>query len=78
MPWSAQRSGWSARPLTLTVLLFGLWLVGMGEAALVKRFDFSCDSSGATHPDSEAPSFSAVLSEVVPGTAYTVPGTGKY
>ena len=35
MPWSAQRSGWSARPITLAVLLFGLWLFGMGEAALV-------------------------------------------
>jgi uncharacterized membrane protein YczE len=35
MPWSARRSGWSARPITLAVLLFGLWLFGMGEAALV-------------------------------------------
>jgi uncharacterized protein len=35
MPWSAQRSGWSARPVTLAVLLFGLWLFGIGEAALV-------------------------------------------
>ena len=35
MPWSAPRSGWSARPITLAVLLLGLWLFGMGEAALV-------------------------------------------
>ncbi len=35
MPWSAHRSGWSARPFTLAVLLFGLWLFGIGEAALV-------------------------------------------
>jgi len=35
MPWSAKRSGWSARPITLAVLLFGLWLFGVGEAALV-------------------------------------------
>ena len=35
MPWSARRSGWSARPITLAVLLGGLWLFGMGEAALV-------------------------------------------
>jgi uncharacterized protein len=35
MPWSAQRSGWSARPITLAVLLLGLWLFGIGEAALV-------------------------------------------
>jgi uncharacterized protein len=35
MPWSAQRSGWSARPVTLAVLLLGLWLFGIGEAALV-------------------------------------------
>jgi uncharacterized protein len=35
MPWSAQRSGWTARPLTLAVLLLGLWLFGIGEAALV-------------------------------------------
>jgi uncharacterized protein len=35
MPWSARRAGWSARPLTLAVLLFGLWLFGVGEAALV-------------------------------------------
>jgi len=35
MPWSAQRSGWSARPVTLAVLLGGLWLFGIGEAALV-------------------------------------------
>ena len=35
MPWSAQRSGWSARPVTLAVLLVGLWLFGVGEAALV-------------------------------------------
>jgi len=35
MPWSAQRSGWSARPITLAVLFGGLWLFGIGEAALV-------------------------------------------
>lgn len=35
MPWSAHRPGWSARPVTLAVLLFGLWLFGTGEAALV-------------------------------------------
>src|SRR5262245_56252256 len=35
MPWSARRSGWSARPITLAVLLGGLWLFGVGEAALV-------------------------------------------
>jgi uncharacterized membrane protein YczE len=35
MPWSAQRSGWSARPVTLAVLLGGLWLFGVGEAALI-------------------------------------------
>jgi uncharacterized membrane protein YczE len=35
MPWSAQRSGWSARPLTLAVLLAGLWLYGIGEAAII-------------------------------------------
>lgn len=35
MPWSAARSGWSARPLTLAALFFGLWLFGVGEAALV-------------------------------------------
>jgi uncharacterized membrane protein YczE len=35
MPWSAPRSGWSARPITLAALLFGLWLFGVGEAALV-------------------------------------------
>ena len=35
MPWSAERPGWSGRPVTLAVLLFGLWLFGVGEAALV-------------------------------------------
>jgi uncharacterized protein len=35
MPWSAQRPGWSPRPVTLAALLFGLWLFGVGEAALV-------------------------------------------
>ena len=35
MPWSAARSGWSARPITLAVLFFGLWLFGVGEAALI-------------------------------------------
>jgi len=35
MPWSAQGSAWSARPMTLAILLFGLWLFGVGEAALV-------------------------------------------
>jgi uncharacterized protein len=36
MPWSATRSGW-ARPrlLTLTVLIIGLWLFGVGEAGLI-------------------------------------------
>jgi uncharacterized protein len=36
MPWSAERSGWSRpRLLTLAVLIAGLWLFGVGEAALV-------------------------------------------
>jgi uncharacterized membrane protein YczE len=35
MPWSAQGSTWSARPLTLLVLLAGLWLFGIGEAGLI-------------------------------------------
>ena len=35
MPWSADRPGWTARPVTLAVLLGGLWLFGVGEAALV-------------------------------------------
>jgi len=35
MPWSAPRPGWSARPVTLAVLLGGLWLFGVGEAALI-------------------------------------------
>lgn len=35
MPWSAQRAGWSARPVTLAVLLLGLWLFGVGEAGLI-------------------------------------------
>lgn len=35
MRWSAQRSGWSTRPITLAVLFFGLWLFGVGEAGLI-------------------------------------------
>jgi uncharacterized membrane protein YczE len=36
MPWSAQGPAWSKpRPLTLVVLLFGLWLFGVGEAGLI-------------------------------------------
>jgi len=36
MPWSAQRAGWSwPRPVTLAVLLSGLWLFGIGEAGLI-------------------------------------------
>jgi uncharacterized membrane protein YczE len=36
MPWSAEGSPWSRpRPLTLVVLLLGLWLFGIGEAALI-------------------------------------------
>jgi uncharacterized membrane protein YczE len=35
MPWSAQGSTWSARPLTLLVLLCGLWVFGVGEAGLI-------------------------------------------
>lgn len=35
MPWSAQESRWSARPLTLVALLFGVWVFGIGEAGLI-------------------------------------------
>ena len=35
MPWSATGSSWRPRPLTLGVLLLGLWLFGVGEAALI-------------------------------------------
>jgi len=35
MPWSATGSSWRPRPLTLVVLLVGLWLFGVGEAALI-------------------------------------------
>ena len=35
MPWSAQRAGWSARPITLAALFAGLWLFGVGEAGLI-------------------------------------------
>lgn len=35
MPWSATGSRWRARPLTLVVLVIGLWLFGTGEAVLV-------------------------------------------
>jgi len=36
MPWSAQGPPWSwPRPRALAVLLLGLWLFGIGEAALV-------------------------------------------
>src|SRR4051812_50192233 len=36
MPWSARESGWSRpRVLTLAVLVFGLWLFGVGEAGLI-------------------------------------------
>jgi uncharacterized membrane protein YczE len=36
MPWSASGSQWrNPRPLSLAVLVFGLWLFGAGEAALV-------------------------------------------
>ena len=34
-PWSAGESNWIAKPLTYAVLVFGLWLFGAGEAALV-------------------------------------------
>jgi uncharacterized membrane protein YczE len=35
MPWSATGSSWRPRPRTLGVLLVGLWLFGVGEAALI-------------------------------------------
>src|SRR3954463_15796847 len=36
MPWSAQGGTWSwPRPPALVVLLAGLWLFGIGEAALI-------------------------------------------
>ena len=36
MPWSAQGPRWfTPRPLTLVVLVFGLWLFGVGEAGLI-------------------------------------------
>src|SRR5215210_1413673 len=36
MPWSAHGRTWSSpRPLALVVLLAGLWLFGIGEAALI-------------------------------------------
>src|SRR4051812_49465004 len=36
MPWSAQGRTWSwPRPTALVVLLAGLWLFGIGEAALI-------------------------------------------
>src|SRR5215831_18086630 len=35
MPWSAQRAGWSARPVTLAALFAGLWLFGVGESGLI-------------------------------------------
>lgn len=35
MPWSARGSRWRARPVTLLVLVVGLWLFGTGEAVLV-------------------------------------------
>ena len=36
MPWSAPRSSWyKPRPLTIAILLLGLWLFGVGEAALI-------------------------------------------
>lgn len=34
-PWSAQNSRWRARPSTLAVLVFGLWIFGTGEALMV-------------------------------------------
>jgi uncharacterized membrane protein YczE len=34
-PWSSTGSRWSARPLTVTVLVAGLWLFATGEAMLV-------------------------------------------
>jgi len=34
-PWSASGSRWRARPLTLAVLVGGLWIFGTGEAAMV-------------------------------------------
>ncbi len=36
MPWSAPRPSWyKPRPLTIVILLLGLWLFGVGEAALI-------------------------------------------
>jgi uncharacterized membrane protein YczE len=35
MPWSAIGSTWRPRLLTLVVLLAGLWLFGVGEAAMI-------------------------------------------
>ncbi len=35
MPWSSTGSSWRPRPVTLVVLLIGLWLFGTGEASLV-------------------------------------------
>jgi uncharacterized membrane protein YczE len=35
-PWSASGSRWRARPLTLAVLLVGLWIFGTGDAALIE------------------------------------------
>ncbi len=34
-PWSASGSRWRARPSTLAVLVFGLWVFGTGEALMV-------------------------------------------
>ncbi len=34
-PWSASGSRWRARPLTLAVLIGGLWIFGAGEAAMI-------------------------------------------
>jgi uncharacterized membrane protein YczE len=35
-PWSSRGSRWTAGPLTLAVLVVGLWIFGTGEAALVE------------------------------------------
>jgi uncharacterized membrane protein YczE len=35
MPWSATGSSWRPRLLTLVVLFAGLWLFGVGEAAMI-------------------------------------------
>ena len=35
MRWSATGSSWRPRPVTLGVLLLGLWLFGVGEAAVI-------------------------------------------